>query len=192
MTLKSSITRIATIALAAVALTAPAASARPAEAPPATAAAQDKQSLRSSDANRAGSRHKRAGLRTAREYPTRPAQGELANARPRHLAAGARRPRHRLDDNRHRHRRRPARAWRHRQPHAPHRAGSHHRLTITVPGCRSGAGTQAGWGAPLTLKAHSRPECSVHACHSTPVCWRESADLREKQGSAGQVRERGT
>ena len=81
MTLKSSITRIATIALAAVALTAPAASARPAEAPPATAAAQDKQSLRSSDANRAGSRHKRAGLRTAREYPTRPAQGELANAR---------------------------------------------------------------------------------------------------------------
>lgn len=82
MTLKSIITRTATIALAAAALAAPAASARPAEAPPATAAAQDKQGLRSSDANGAGSRHKRAGLRTAREYPTRPAQGELANPRP--------------------------------------------------------------------------------------------------------------
>lgn len=83
MTLRSIITRTVLIALAATALAAPAASARPADLPPALAKAvaadQQSQSLPSSDANGAGSRDRRDGLR--REYPTRPAQGEQANPR---------------------------------------------------------------------------------------------------------------
>jgi hypothetical protein len=71
MTLRSIITRTATIALAAAALTAPTASARPADMPPAvaktTAATQHQQGMRSVDAS---------------EYPTRPAQGEQANPQP--------------------------------------------------------------------------------------------------------------
>ena len=71
MSVRSIITRTATIALAAAALTAPTASARPADMPPAVAkaatAAQHKQAERSADVG---------------DYPTRPAQGEQANPRP--------------------------------------------------------------------------------------------------------------
>ena len=71
MSVSSSLTRTATIAVAIAALAAPIASARPVDTPPAVAksapAAQHKQAGRSADVG---------------DYPTRPAQGEQANPRP--------------------------------------------------------------------------------------------------------------
>jgi hypothetical protein len=71
VTLRSSLTRTATIAMAIAAFAAPTAFARPADMPPAVAkaatAAQHKQAERTADVG---------------DYPTRPAQGEQANPRP--------------------------------------------------------------------------------------------------------------
>jgi hypothetical protein len=70
VTLRSILTRTATIALAAAALAAPTASARPADMPPAVAKA----------ATAATQQAERSAA--VSDYPTRPAQGEQANPRP--------------------------------------------------------------------------------------------------------------
>jgi hypothetical protein len=71
VTLRSSLTRTATIAMAIAALAAPTAFARPADMPPAVAKAAA-----------AAEQHKQARLAQVNPYPTRPAQGEQANPRP--------------------------------------------------------------------------------------------------------------
>ena len=120
-----SIIRTVTTAIAIAALAAPTALARPADMPPAVAkaaaAAQHKQDPRSPDAIDAATRDEQdarspdaidAGDATGTRLAGQPAAGCHA--------AGDRRPRHRLDDDRHRGRRQPAgdrRHRRHRQPH---------------------------------------------------------------------------
>jgi hypothetical protein len=88
VTLRSILTRTATIALAAAALAAPTASARPADMPPAlakTAAEQDQQDLRSADAIDAATRPALASqdLRSADavDAATRPPLGSEASTR---------------------------------------------------------------------------------------------------------------
>ena len=82
---------------------------------------------------RALGRHRRISQRPMSDRPLR-----AADLTARHHADRARRQRHRLDDDRPRHRRQPARDRRHRRPHdphPPHRARTHHRVTPPL-GCR--------------------------------------------------------
>jgi hypothetical protein len=79
MTLRSIITRTATIALTAAALAAPTASARPADAPGVAATQQSSAAVST--------------------YPTRPAQGEQANPRPDATTTAATKPLAERDTN---------------------------------------------------------------------------------------------
>ena len=112
------IVRTATVALAIAALAAPTALARPDSA------------VRTAPS--AAHAPRAPGRRPVRDAPDpRP---QPAAARPGVLAARdrlgrIRRPRHRLGDDRHRHRRQPARRRRHRPHHHPHPPSAHRRLT---------------------------------------------------------------
>jgi hypothetical protein len=85
VTLRSILTRIATITLAAAALAAPTALARPADTPPASAAAMQEQDLRSADATDAATRPalESQDLRSADavDAATQPAPGSQATTR---------------------------------------------------------------------------------------------------------------